>query len=118
MQYAILLTETADDFARRSNPDTAEAYRAGWMAYIQAVAQAGIYVAGAGLMAPDMATTVRIDGAGRQVQDGPYSDAKEQLGGFFIIDVPDLDTALDWARRRPDGAGCSAEVRPVMQMSA
>lgn len=113
MHYAILLTETAEDFARRADA-TAPEYWAAWSAYSQAIAQAGIFVAGAGLMPPDMATTVRIAGAARQVQDGPYSDAKEQLAGFFIIDVPDLDAALDWARRRPDGHQGSAEVRPVL----
>ena len=97
MHYAILLTESANDFARRGDASAPE-YWAAWSAYSQAIAQAGIFVAGAGLMPPDMATTVRVDGARRQVQDGPYSDAKEQLGGFFVIDVPDLDAALDWAR--------------------
>ena len=57
---------------------------------------------------------MRINGAGRQVQDGPYADTKEQLGGFFVIDVPDLDAALEWARKRPDGHQGSAEVRPVL----
>ena len=102
MQHAILLTETPEDFARRSDA-TAPEYWSAWSAYSQAIAQAGVFVAGAGLMPPDMATTVRINGAGRQVQDGPYADTKEQLGGFFVIDVPDLDAALEWARKRPDG---------------
>jgi hypothetical protein len=113
MQYAILLTETAEDFARRDGSAAPE-YWAAWSAYAQAISQAGIFVAGAGLMPPAMATTVRVDGARRQVEDGPYSDAKEQLGGFFVIDVPDLDAALEWARRRPDGHRGSAEVRPVL----
>lgn len=113
MQYAILLTESAEDFGQRNDAAAAE-YWAGWSAYSQAIAQAGIFVAGAGLMPPEMATTVRVECAGRQIQDGPYSDAKEQLGGFFVIDVPDLDAALDWARKRPDGHRGSAEVRPVL----
>ncbi len=112
MHYAIVLTETAEDFARRKDASAAD-YWAGWSAYSQAIVQAGIFVAGAGLMPPEMATTVRLGDAARQVQDGPYSDAKEQLAGFFVIDVPDLDTALEWARQAPDGGG-SAEVRPVL----
>jgi hypothetical protein len=114
MHYMIILTETAEDFARRDDPETAGAYWDAWSSYARAVAQAGVFVAGAGLAPPAMATTVRVAGASRQVQDGPFSDSKEQLGGFFVIDVPDLDAALDWAKKRPDGHMGSAEVRPVL----
>jgi hypothetical protein len=48
------------------------------------------------------------------VQDGPYADTKEQLGGLFVIDVPDLDTALDWAARCPAAGYGAVEVRPVL----
>jgi hypothetical protein len=51
-------------------------------------------------------------GGERLVQDGPFADSKEQLGGFFIINVPDLDTALEWAARYPAGEGGGVEVRP------
>ena len=78
----------------------------------QAIAQAGIFVSGAGLMPPDTATTVRLNGHGVQVEDGPFADSKEQLGGFFVIDVPDLDAALEWARKRPPSG--STEIRPVL----
>jgi hypothetical protein len=114
MQYAILISETSEDYARRDDPDEAAAYWTAWTAYSRAIAQAGIFVGGAGLMPPAMATTVRVAGGARQIEDGPYSDAKEQLGGFFLIEVPDLDTAIDWAKRRPDGFGGAAEVRPVL----
>ena len=84
------------------------------MAYAQAIAQAGVLVAGAGLMPPRTATTVRLNGHGVQVEDGPFADTKEQLGGFFVIDVPDLDAALDWAKKRPATHTGSTEVRPVL----
>ena len=54
-----------------------------------------------------------VDGK-RRVQDGPFADTKEQLGGFFVIDVPDLDTALAWAAKIPSVAWGSVEVRPVL----
>ncbi|MCU0856171.1 MAG: YciI family protein [Rhodobacteraceae bacterium] len=117
MQYMILCFETAEDFARRDNPETAGAYWAGWSAYGAALAQAGVMVGGAGLLPPSAATTVRIRNEARDVQDGPYADAKEQLGGYFTIEVPDLDTALDWAAKAPSAATASAEVRPVMPMN-
>ena len=53
-------------------------------------------------------------GGKRQVQDGPYADTKEKLGGFFIIDVPDLDKALEWAARCPAASTGSVEVRPTL----
>ena len=57
---------------------------------------------------------MRQRGNERVVQDGPYPDAKEQLGGFFLIEVPDLETALQWAKRYPAGPGGGAEVRPCL----
>jgi hypothetical protein len=115
MKYMLVFAETAEDLAKREGAEAA-AYWAGWSAYVQAVNQAGIVVSGAGLMPPAMATTVRIRDGKRHVQDGPYSDAKEQLGGFYVIDVPDLDTALDWAAKCPAASYASVEVRPVLQM--
>ncbi len=69
-----------------------------------------------GCSRPRPATTVRLRDGRRQVQDGPYADSKEQLGGYFILDVPDLDVALDWAARCPAAPGGSVEIRPVMVM--
>ena len=76
--------------------------------------KSGIVVSGAGLEAPQTATTIRVRDGRRQVQDGPYSDTKEQLGGYFVIDVPDLDTALEWAARSPSAGSACVEVRPVL----
>jgi len=114
MQYALLIREDASDFEKRENVAEAGPYWAGWSAYSQAVAQAGIFVSGAGLMPPTMATTVRIDNGSRDVQDGPFAEAKEQLGGFFVIDVANLDLALAWAARAPISRHGSVEVRPVV----
>jgi hypothetical protein len=119
MQYMILFNETARDFALRSDPARAPAHMGAWAAYIDAMAKAGIIVHGNGLMPPETGTIVRVrngvrslqDGA---VQDGPYADSKEQVGGYFIVEVPDLDTALEWAARSPSASYASTEVRPVM----
>jgi hypothetical protein len=71
-------------------------------------------VSGNGLQAPEMGTTVRLRDGKRQVQDGPIADTKEHLGGYFIIQAPTLDVALEWAARAPCTASGSAEVRPVL----
>lgn len=116
MQFTILCYETAADFARRSDPAEAGPYWAGWSAYGATLAQAGVFVSGAGLMPPGQAVTLREAAGGRQVQDGPFAEVREQLGGFFVIEVPDLQAALDWAARAPSTAYGATEVRPVLPM--
>jgi hypothetical protein len=117
MQYAILIYENDSDFSARSDKERQGPYWAGWRAYSQALADAGIMRGGAPLQGVHSGTTVRVNGRGRQVQDGPYADTKEQLGGFYLIDVADLNTALDWAARCPAAASGAVEVRPVLQRS-
>lgn len=110
MKYAILVYETAEDFANREQQMPA------YNAYSEALTKAGILAGGAALHPGHTATTVRLQNAQRQVQDGPYADTKEQLGGFFIVDVPGLDDALDWAARCPAASHCAVEVRPLLVM--
>lgn len=116
MQFTILCYETAADFARRSDPTEAGPYWAGWSAYGATLAQAGVFVSGAGLLPPSAAATVRVGAAGRTVQDGPFAEVREQLGGFFVIEVADMQAALDWAAKAPSSASASTEVRPVLAM--
>lgn len=118
MQYMLIMNETAEDFAKRTDHQAADAYWSGWGAFIAAMAQSGIVVNGDGLQGPETATTVRVRDGERKVQDGPFADTKEQLAGYFVIDVPDLDAALAWAARSPSAASASVEVRPVMLRSA
>jgi hypothetical protein len=114
MQYLILATETADAFSARSDPDRSDEYWSAWTGYIDALAQSGVMVSAGGLQPPDTATTVRLEGGRRVVQDGPFADTKEQLGGYFVIDVDDLDAALGWAQRCPSAGYASVEVRPLL----
>jgi hypothetical protein len=83
------------------------------LAYVDAMKKAGIYVVGEPLRAVESTTAVRVRDGRAQVVDGPYADAKEQLGGFHVIDVPDLDEALAWAARCPSASHGLVEVRPV-----
>jgi hypothetical protein len=114
MQYMLLLNETEGEFAQRNHPEHAATYWGGWNAFIGAMAQAGVIVNGDGLHGPQTATTVRVREGKRLVQDGPFADTKEQLGGYFVIEVPDLDAALAWAARAPSASYASVEVRPVL----
>ena len=112
MKYTILIYENAADFATRSDEKRKEAYWGAYRAYTQALTQAGVMIGGAGLQLPSQATTIRLRDGKRQVQDGPFAEAKEQLGGYYVIDVPDLDRALDWAARCPAASTGTIEIRP------
>ena len=114
MQYMLMFTETEADFAKREDPAAAPDYSGAWLAYIAAMTRAGVIVSGSGLQPPATATTLRVRGGRREVRDGPYADAKEQLGGFFVIEVADLDAALDWAAQSPSAVVGTVEVRPVL----
>jgi hypothetical protein len=108
----LLIYETAEDFAVRSNEPREELIGA-WRAYYRALVDAGIYVGGAPLEPPASAVTVRVHAGQRRVQDGPYADTKEQLGGQIVLELPSLDAALDWAARCPTAATGAIEVRPL-----
>lgn len=114
MQYLILATETADAFAARADPERSGEYWTAWSGYIEALAQSGVMESAGGLQPPDTATTVRIQDGRRVVEDGPFADTKEQLGGYFVINVADLDEALVWAERCPSAGYASVEVRPLL----
>jgi hypothetical protein len=113
MQYALLFQQTPTEFADRKDPQRYAAFWAAFGPYVKALREAGVIVAGAGLQPPETATSLREQDGQRLVQDGPFADTKEQLAGFFIIEVPNLDVALDWAARYPAGPGGGVEVRPV-----
>ena len=84
-----------------------------WSTARQAMADAGVLKSSAGLQPTATATTVRTADGRHQVLDGPYADSKEQLGGFHIIEVADLDAAISWASRSPTSIHGVVEVRPL-----
>jgi hypothetical protein len=109
MKYILLVHHPKETFNAPQDPADVAAGRA----YGAALHAAGVFVAGAGLEAPQNATSVSVRDGKRQVQDGPYAETKEFLAGFVIIDVPDLDAALEWAARNPSAAHTPIEVRPL-----
>jgi hypothetical protein len=108
VKYMLLIYE--DDAERVENMDERMPTCA---AYAEAMKKAGIYVTGERLRAVETTTRVRVSDGRTHVVDGPYAETKEQLGGFHVIDVPDLDTALAWAARCPSASRGVVEVRPV-----
>jgi hypothetical protein len=85
-----------------------------WFRYSQELDDAGARVAGDALELVESATTVRVRDGETLITDGPFAETKEVLGGYFIVDVPDLDAALKWAAKMPNITYGSVEVRPVM----
>jgi hypothetical protein len=112
MQFALLIFESPEAFASRKSDGT-DPYTGAWRAYHKALVEAGVYVAGDPLEVPETGTTVRLKEGKRHVQDGPFADTKEQLGGFTILELPSLDAALDWAARCPAASAGVVEVRPL-----
>jgi hypothetical protein len=116
MRYVMLIYEGAGAFDSRQRPDDDPHWTA-WRAYHRALVEAGVFVGGSPLERTDTtATTLRVRGGERQVQDGPYADTKEQLGGFMIFELPTLDAALDWAARCPAAAYGAVELRPAANL--
>jgi hypothetical protein len=115
MKYTVLIYETEADFSARADAGRREAYWGAYRAYTKALVEAGVMVGGAGLQPAPLATTVRLRSGKRDVQDGPYAEAKEQLGGYYVIEVPALEDALEWAARCPAASSGAVEVRANLE---
>jgi hypothetical protein len=115
MKYMLLIygNETAMKAVPKADVDK---MMPAYAAYTEAMAKAGVLTGGNRLQWTDAATTVRATNGKTQVLDGPYAETKEQLGGYYLIDVPDLDAALSWAARCPGASFGSVEVRPIWEM--
>jgi hypothetical protein len=96
------------------SPEELQAEFPRWGEYTQALQEAGVMRAGDALQPTETATSVRLKDGETVVSDGPFAETKEVLGGYYLIDVPDLDEALKWAARIPSASYGPVEVRPVM----
>ena len=114
MQYLLLIY--MDEAGMQAAAADMTQMHGAYMAYNKALIEAGLMQGGNALQPTSSATTVRICDGKTQVLDGPYADTKEQLGGYYLIDAPDLDTALAWAARCPGASRGIMEVRPIMNV--
>jgi hypothetical protein len=112
MQYILMLYVNEAGWPKLSKAEQ-EQGMAAYMAYGEALKKAGAFKATSRLGNSATATTIRTADGKPQVLDGPYADSKEQIGGYFIIEVPDLDAALSWAARCPTVGHGVVEVRPL-----
>lgn len=111
MRYTLLLYSNEADFADMP-PEAMQEQLAVFGAYIGALREAGVFVDTDWLQPSMSATTVSMKDGEALVQDGPFVDSKDQLGGYFVIDVDDLDAALDWAAKCPAAQYGTIEIRP------
>jgi hypothetical protein len=116
MKYALLI------YAPPEGVESAKPHVDGvyddWLDYTVALRESGALLGAQQLDQVDTATTVSLRGVERLLTDGPFMETKEHLGGFYLIDVPDLDTALDWAAKMPIMRYGTVEVRPVKEGQA
>jgi hypothetical protein len=116
MRYIFHLFANEAAFAARTPEQQQAGYNA-YMAYTQALQEAGVFVAADRLRPVSESTQVRVDENGKTtVLDGPYADSKEQLAGYYMIDVPNLDEAIKWAARCPGAAHGTVEVRAIWEL--
>jgi hypothetical protein len=116
----VLLTLYGEERAAEEfSPEEGAREMAAWQAFDEAARAAGVLIACEGLEGSHTATTVRVNDGARRVTDGPFIETKEQLGGYIVLDVRDLDEALEWAAKTPwNHDGCFTEIRPVMNYEA
>jgi hypothetical protein len=116
MQYAILI-HGEEAGMLQATPEMINQMMGAYAAYTKSMHDSGVWLAGERLKPSTTATSIRIRDGKTEVQDGPYADTKEQFGGFYMIDVPDLDAALSWGAKCPGAQFGTIEVRPIWMMS-
>lgn len=117
MEFVLTFNQSAAVYETNADPVTGPPALMAWKAYMDEAVAAGV-MRGGNRLAPFSTTTVRLRDGRRQVQDGPFADSKELLGGYIVIDVPTLDDAIAWASKSPSSLHGSTEVRAVMAMGA
>jgi hypothetical protein len=115
MQYLLMIYSDEAAMQNRSEAENGQILAA-YGAYTEAMTKAGVLVGLNRLRPVATATTVRVADGKSQVLNGPYAETKEQLGGYYLIDVADLDVALAWAARCPGASHGTMEVRPIWTM--
>ena len=114
MHYTLLIYEDEQASGKNENSPAFQDLVRQHMAFSAELARTGVRVGGAGLKSAAFATTIRNAKGGRTVHDGPFAESKEQVGGYYVINVPDLDAAIEVAKRMPLAEGSAVEIRPTL----
>ena len=113
MQYLALIYAAPDAGPQYGTPDF-KVMLDGYFALNTLMKEKGVHVSGDGLKPVETATSVRLRGGKVETMDGPFAETKEHLGGYYLMEVPDLDAALKYAAMMPSAAWGTIELRPVM----
>lgn len=113
MKAMILAYEAPEDFEKRRNKAVFEAYMSEWRAYGDALRKAGVFISGEALEEPGAATVVSVANGRRRVEDGPFVDSKEQLGGYCLLNVASLEEAARWGAKCPASRNGRVDIRVV-----
>jgi hypothetical protein len=113
MQYMLLIYSSPAAEPTYGTPEF-QAMMAGFMAFNEKAGADGVLRGGEALKGIDTATSLRVRGGKVETMDGPFAETREHLGGYYVLDVPDLDTALRYAAMIPAAAFGTIEVRPLM----
>ena len=117
MQYLLLIYDDERAWGSKS-PDERRSMMQEYLAYGDALREAGAYVDGNALADTTEATTVSVRNGEQLVTDGPHAETKEQLGGYYIIDCDTNAEAREWAARIPSARFGSVEIRPITSVPA
>lgn len=115
MQYLLMIYSAENAWQQMTDSERQQGVAA-YQAYTESLRKADVILGSNRLQPTKTATTVRLIDGKPQVLDGPYSDSKEQLAGYYLIDAPDLDAAITWASRCPGASHGVMEVRPIWTM--
>ncbi len=113
MQYLLLIYDDESKMAARDDAEN-QAIVQDYFAYTKALKDAGAFIAGDALKPTSTATSVRVRDGQRTTTDGPFAETAEALGGYYLIEAPDLDAAIAWAAKIPAAKSGTIEVRPIM----
>jgi hypothetical protein len=116
MQYMLLIHDDEKAYAALSEQDLGSLHQA-YGAYSTELQESGALVAGGQLQPTSSATSVRVKNGEQVVTDGPFAETKEQLGGYYLIEVDTLDDAIEWAAKIPSARSGTIEVRPLVPMA-
>ena len=114
MRYLALIYTNESNFAKQTEAEGQAEYKA-YMQYTADGREAGVIKSGEALQPTHTATTVRVRDGKLATTDGPFAETKEQLGGFYLLDCPNLDDAIAWAAKIPGAKNGCVEVRPIME---
>jgi len=115
MRYMLLIFSNPENWATLSEAES-QAMFAEYLAFSESIQKSGEFVSGDPLTPPDTASVVRVRDGSRTITDGPFVESKEFLAGYYVVDVPTLDRALELAAAIPDARSGGIEVRPVADM--